>query len=311
MNLLLGNEAVALGALAGGVRFFASHPLPPSAEIDLTLLREMPNHGGRAVIVEDEPAAFSAVLGAGAGGSLGVTATTGSGLSRAHELLAHGVGSSLPALVAVVGDRVEASSRVESAGQAELLHLRWGRPGGGSPRVFAPASAAECFDLARAGAALATRERTPVLVYLDDLVAHLREPVATDPRGDAAASNAEVDPAPPSVDLYRARDASVLIVAVGIVARAARTAVRLARERGIRAGLFRPVTLWPFPARELREASSRCRSLLVVELNEGQLAEVVTAQAAAGGPVRVSSLADPAIGMWTPARILQSLEESA
>lgn len=302
---------MALGALAGGARFFASYPLPPSAEIDLTLLRELPKLGGSAVLVEDETAALAAVLGAGAGGALGVTATTGSGLAHMQDLLAHGVGGRIPALVAVVGIRVDAPGRVESAGQAELSQLRWGRPGGGSPWVLVPASAAECFGLARAGAALAKRERTPVLVYLDDVVAHVREPVGVDAPGGAAAPDAPGEPAPPRVDLYRARDASVLVVAVGIVARAARTAVRLARERGIRAGLFRPVTLWPFPERELEEAASRCRTAIVAELNDGQLAEVVKAHAAAGGPFRVRALADPAIGMWTPERILEALEESA
>ena len=70
------------------------------------------------------------------------------------------------------------------------------------------------------------------------------------------------------------------------------------------------MTLWPFPERELEEAASRCGSLLVAELNEGQLAEVVTAHTA-GGPVRIRALSDPAIGMWTPESILEAMEESA
>lgn len=306
MTLLLGNEALAQGAIAGGARFLASYPLPGSAEIDLTLARELPERGGSAVFVEDEEAALAAVLGAGAGGTLGVTATTGAGLGRSGGLLAYGSETGIPALFAVVGSRVETPAREESAGQGEFAQLRWTWPGGARGCVYAPASPPECFSLARAGAALARRERIPVLLYVDDVVAHLREPVGGE---DGPAPDADAD-GPAAVDLYRARDATVLVVAVGIVARAARTAVRLARDRGVRAGLLRPVRLWPFPEAELLEQASRCRTLVVAELNEGQCTETVQALLAARS-LKIKSLADPRIGMWTPTAILGALMEEA
>ncbi len=301
VNLQLGNEALAFGAIAGGVRLLISHALPASAEFDLTLARDLPERGGAAVFVEDGEAALAAILGAGQGGTLGTTSVAGGDMARLPDLLAYAVERGVPALIAWVGKPVEAAGREESAGQTEIALIRsWAREGRG-PLVLAPASPAECFDLARAGGALALRERRPVILYVDQVVAHLREPV----------SDAREDVGPPAtVEFYRARDASVLVIAIGIVARAARTAVRLARERGLRAGLLRPVTLWPFPEKDLLEAASRCRTLLVAELNDGQLSEAVRALTS-DGPAHVRPLADPSVGMWPPEALLRALEEAA
>ena len=153
---------------------------------------------------------------------------------------------------------------------------------------------------------------------MDDVVAHLREPVATPDDGSGREAESPAGPA----ELYRTRDATVLVVAFGIVARAARTAVRLAREQGIRAGLFRPVRLWPFPFAELEEAAARARALLVAELNEGQLLESIAARVGAARPAAarpraarepqtIVALSEPSDGMLRPGRILDSLLEAA
>jgi 2-oxoglutarate ferredoxin oxidoreductase subunit alpha len=165
---------------------------------------------------------------------------------------------------------------------------------------------------------MAARRREPVILFVDHVVAHLREPVDLAPApasgagapGGPDARGVEEEPAP--AELYRARDATVLVVAVGIVARAARTAVRLARDQGVRAGLFRPVRLWPFPDAELRDAAARVRRVVVAELNEGQVADHVTARLIEGdGRLAVRSLREPHAGMVEPARILAALAEGA
>jgi 2-oxoglutarate ferredoxin oxidoreductase subunit alpha len=316
VKLLLGNEAIAHGAVAGGVTFFAGYPLAQSSEIDATLLASLGGREGAAVLVEDTSAALGAVLGAGAGGGLGATALTGDVLGAAEELIRFGIESKLPALIAVVGARPESSRGLERAGQTEVRRLRIALAERGAVSVWTPASSQECFSLARAASAEAREHATPVLLYVDDVVAHLREPVATedDVRGrDAPAAPAE---------LYRTRDATVLVVAFGIVARAARTAVRLAREQGIRAGLFRPVRLWPFPFAELEEAAARARALLVAELNDGHLLESIAARVGAARPAAARSraareqqviraLSEPSEGMLRPGRILDSLMAAA
>jgi 2-oxoglutarate ferredoxin oxidoreductase subunit alpha len=310
MRLLLGNEALAWGAMDGGARFYAGHPLQASAEIDRALLSALPERGGTAVLVEDEAAALAATLGAGAGGLLGVTATNAAGLAVAGPLIEHAAAAGIPAILAVVGSPGEAPAtsprpvsgipRVETASQRELGPLRWCAPGAPALPVYAPASAGECYTLARAAAHEATARSSPVVLYVDHVIGHLREPVE-----DAAL----LDDAPERADSFRVRDAVVLVVAVGIVARAARSAVRLARDRGVRAGLFRPVRLWPFPEMEFREAAAGVERVIVAELNEGQLVETV-ASAAAGLDPRpsVRSLADG--GMLEPDRIAAALEES-
>lgn len=310
MKLLLGNEALAAGAIEGGATFFAGYPLPPSSEIDAAFLRSLPGRGGVAILVEDAAAALGAVLGAGAGGGLGVTALSGSTLGAAWELLLYGIGARLPALLAVVSARVESLRRVECASQEEAIRLRITAPGGAHAPVWAPASSQECYSLARDAALEARSRSTPVLIYLDDVVAHLREPVSLEatpaPRGAADTA------APAPAELYRARDATVLVVAFGIVARAARTAVRAAREEGIRAGLFRPVRLWPFPQAELEEAASRAGVILVAELNEGQLWEVIAAR---GGGTRdrhtIRLLSGREAGMLEPEQILDAIRGAA
>jgi 2-oxoglutarate ferredoxin oxidoreductase subunit alpha len=305
VKLLLGNEAVAAGAIAGGATFYAGFPLPPSSEIDAALLAHLPGRGGSTVLAEDAPAAVGAVLGAAAGGTLGVTALTAGALAAAEELIRFGIESKLPALLAVVGSRPESARRLECASQHEAVRLRIATAEGEATPVWAPASSDECFALTRAAAGEARHRGTPVLVYVDDVVAHLREPVATDD-GDSRPG------APAPVELFRTRDATVLVVAFGIVARAARSAVRMAREQGIRAGLFRPVRLWPFPHAELQAAAARAGAVLVAELNEGQLLEVIASQLGASGPDRgIRGLSETTEGMITPARILELVREAA
>ena len=321
MKLLLGNEALALGAMDGGARFFAGHPLQASAEIDRALLQALPERGGTAVLVEDESAALAATLGAGAGGLLGVTATDASGLAMAGPLLEHAAAAGIPALLAVVGSSNDprtanagpalGSLRVETASQRELGPLRWCASGAASLPVYAPASAGECYSLARAAAREAVARPGPVVIYVDHVIAHLREPVDPSATADAAAADAATgDGSSEGADSFRVRDAQVLLVAVGIVARAARSAVRLARDRGVRAGLFRPVRLWPFPEAALRGAASGVERVLVAELNDGQLVETV-ASALAGLDPRPIVRSLTGTGMLEPERIAATAEEKS
>lgn len=304
MKLLLGNEAMAQGAIAGGATLFAGYPLAPSSEIDAALMVELPARGGVTLPAEDAPAAIGAVLGAGAAGRLGVTALTASALASADDLIRFGIESKIPGLFLLVGARPAGAVRAEAAGQSEALRLRIAPHVDAVAPVWAPATSLECFTVARRAAADARDRKTPAIVYADDVVAHLREPVAMEPSSM---------PEPPPAELYRTRDATVLVIAFGIVARAAHTAVRMARDEGIRAGLFRPVRLWPFPHRELASLlGRRARTLLVAELNEGQLVEsVAVAAGTAHERCALRSIAESREGMIVPSRILESLREAA
>lgn len=295
---------MAQGAIAGGADVFAGYPLAPSSEIDAALMAELPSRGGVTIPAEDAPAAVGAVLGAGAAGRLGVTALTASAFTTADDLIRYGIESRLPGLFLLVGGRPAGATRPESAGQAEALRLRIAPHPDAVAPVWAPATSGECFSAVLRAAREATARKIPAIVYADDVVAHLREPVSTDP--GAVLSD------PPAAELYRTRDASVLVIAFGIVARAARTAVRMARDEGIRAGLFRPVRLWPFPRNELEPLLDRARTVLTAELNEGQMVEsVALAAAAAKERCSIRSIAESREGMIAPARILESLREAS
>ena len=315
MKLLLGNEALALGSIEGGATFFAGFPTPATSEIDRCMLRALSADRGSAMLAEDPAAAVSAALGAGAGGGLGVTSLSASAIGSAEEMLRFGSESNLPVLVFVVGGGMDSPARLECAGQAEAARLSFPGLSKSPPAVWAPASAPECLELAAWSARDARERREPVLLYVDRVVAHLREPVdlpAPRERADEKTAGRESAAAPRhAADHYRSRDASVILVAFGIVARAARTAVRLAREEGIRAGLFRPVRLWPFPHAELEDASARARVVLVAELNEGQVWKEIAARPQSIPGCSVRSLAGPQDGMLDPELLLAALREAA
>jgi 2-oxoglutarate/2-oxoacid ferredoxin oxidoreductase subunit alpha len=259
MKLRLGNEAAALGAIQGGVTFYAAFPVAPSSEIDALFIRTLPLRGHPAVLMEDLPAALAATLGAGAGRALGATALSANSIGMAEELLRFGMERGLPLLVLAAGS---------SSAPMETSRLRIEVRGKEPSPVWTPASPQECFTLARAAAGWARRSSSPALLFADPAVAHLREPVEEGPDAEGES--------PPAAELYRARDASVLVVAFGVAARCALSAVRHAREEGIRAGLFRLVRLWPFPTLELVEAASRARALLVAEHGSEGLLELIS-----------------------------------
>jgi 2-oxoglutarate ferredoxin oxidoreductase subunit alpha len=316
VKLLLGNEALALGSIQGGATFFAGFPTPVTSEIDRCMFRALPPGGGKAILAEDPAAAVSAVLGAGAGGGLGVTSLAANAIGSAEEMLRFGSESNLPALLFVVEGGADSPSHFECAGQAAAARLSFSPLSNPPPTVWAPASAPECFHLAERSAREARERRTPILLYVDRVLAHLREPVdLPTPRGRELAQNAAREEPPQSgshhaADLYRSRDAAVILVAFGIVARAARTAVRLAREEGIRAGLFRPIRLWPFPHDDF-DACGRARVVLVAELNEGQLWKEIAARSQSIPGREVRSLAEPREGRLGPARLLAAIREAA
>lgn len=308
VKLLLGIEALALGAVQGGASFCATQVRPAAPESDRVCAEFLRAPETALEHARDAAEAAAALVDAAADGALGFGVFAGADLVRILPEVTRAARGGAPALFAVLGERGEGAREAEPAAQREFAAMR--PPSGSSVTVWAPASAGECRVLARAAARESRARRAPVMLYVDQVVAHLREPV--DDGADETGSDAAQEPQWPAAELYRARDAAVLVVAVGIAARAARSAVRVARERGVRAGLFRPVRLWPLAEAELAEAAARARSALVAELNEGQLWEPVAArmQALAGHPP-VRLLAEERGGRITPERILAVLEEGA
>jgi len=338
VQLISGNHACALGAVAAGCRFFAGYPITPSSEIAERLSRALPEVDGVFVQMEDEIASIAAVIGASMGGVKAMTATSGPGFSLKQENLGYAAGAEIPCVIVNVMRGGPSTGMPTRPAQGDIMQARWGSHGDYPIIVLAPASVREIYDETLRAFDLAETFRTPVVLLYDQVVAQLTETVdlgsgrgssgsvraerkwASGPREayQPYAAGADGIPAmsrpgagyrvhttglnhaengfptqnPEAVERNLGRmlgkfernraaidswqslaceDAEVVIVAVGISARAATRAIELARERGVRVGLFRPITLWPFPEKALRDATGAARVVLVPEMNAGQM----------------------------------------
>ncbi len=312
-TLLSGKEALVQGAVsmpggAGGAAFFAA-PSFSAHGADPALLDRIRAEGGSASESEDVEAALAGALHAASSGRLGVAALGGRDIAAAEKFFA----SARPTrekpqapriLFLVLGGPGRGPEGEEGASHAELAPLRWAA--GEALSLLVPTSPAECYALARDAARSAGQGTRPTALYVDHVVAHLRESVETDTPNSENPENIG--------DVYRLRDAEILVVAAGIVGRAALTAVRAAREQGIRAGLYRLLQLWGAHGsvsgwhESVATMAVRARRVIVPELSEGQVWEPVAAAFQRFEPKSVTPLWPGAReGRVSPERILEAI----
>ena len=306
--LLKGNEAVVYGALLAGCECYFGYPITPASEIAHTAARCFPKLGRTFLQAECEIAAINMVMGAAANGRRAMTASSGLGISLKQEGISYLSGCELPALVVDITRGGPGLGNIAPE-QADYNQVVKGG-GHGSYRciVLAPASAQEMCDLAFTAFDLAEKYRIVVYMLTDGVIGQTMETVTlpeplprrevpewaldvSRPRtnmissiyletDDLEALNLRlqekyrrIEAAEQRCELYQAEDADVLLVGYGISGRLARTAVDELRERGIRAGLLRPITLFPFPVDELRRL--RAKQLSAVEMSCGQMIDDV------------------------------------
>ena len=306
--LLKGNEAVVYGALLAGCECYFGYPITPASEIAHTAARCFPKLGRTFLQAECEIAAINMVMGAAANGRRAMTASSGLGISLKQEGISYLSGCELPALVVDITRGGPGLGNIAPE-QADYNQVVKGG-GHGSYRciVLAPASALEMCDLAFTAFDLAEKYRIVVYMLTDGVIGQTMETVTlpeplprrevpgwaldvSRPRtnmissiyletDDLEALNLRlqekyrrIEAAEQRCELYQAEDADVLLVGYGISGRLARTAVDELRERGIRAGLLRPITLFPFPVDELRRL--RAKQLIAVEMSCGQMIDDV------------------------------------
>lgn len=306
-----GNEACVRAALLAGCRSFYGYPITPASEIAEAAAELFPVAGGTFLQAESEMAAIQMVYGAASAGELSMTASSGPGFSLMQEGISYLAGAELPA---VIVDIMRAGPGLGSLGPEQgdyFQAVKGGGHGAYNTLVLAPASVQEMVDLSVLAFELADRYRNPVVILADGIVGQMIEPARLPPprpmrpapawavTGEPATranlitsirlehdlqeaherrlqeKYARAGREEPRWDLYRAADAEVLLAGYGVVARILKSAVDRLRTSGVAAGLFRPVTLWPFPARALREVARRARRVLVVELSNGQMLEDV------------------------------------
>ena len=172
-----GNEAVAWGALAAGCMFYAGYPITPSTEIAEMLSRELPKIGGKFIQMEDEIASLAACIGASVGGLKAMTATSGPGFSLMQEHIGYAAMTEVPCVVVDVQRLGPSTGQPTSPSQGDVMQARWGTHGDHPIIALSPTSVRQSFDLTVTAFNFSERYRTPVILLMDEVVAHMREKV--------------------------------------------------------------------------------------------------------------------------------------
>jgi 2-oxoglutarate/2-oxoacid ferredoxin oxidoreductase subunit alpha len=343
-KLVKGNVALAEGAVQAGLHCYFGYPITPQNEIPEYLSARLPETGGVFLQAESELASINMVLGAASTGVRAMTSSSSPGISLMQEGISFLAGSQIPCVVVNVSRSGPGLGGIKPSQGDYYQATRGGGHGDYRTIVLAPATVQEMFDSAALGFELAEKYRNPVLILADAVIGQMAEgaylkhdrPIITcekpwtltgakgRPPQNLRSMYLEGDIQEELNNVLRDKyqqieqdevlykefeldDAEVVVVAFGTAARIALSAVQEARQQGIKAGLFRPFTLYPFPFNELRRLSERVRGFLDVELNLGQMVDDVRAAVQPGTPVHF--LGRPGGGLPSPDDIIAKLKE--
>ncbi len=341
--VMMGNEAMAEGALAAGLSFFGGYPITPSTEVIEHLAKRLPEVGGCCMQMEDELASINAVIGASLVGAKSMTATSGPGLSLMVETISMAANLEVPFVVCDVQRNGPGTGFVTEPHHNDLGLIRF--PGNGEFGVIAlaPMNCQELYDLTITAFNFAETFRCPVFIISDAYLGHLHEAVNIPSKEEVikkliyreipkdiekkytykdATTNEYIVPKPPIMgtdyvpvmflhqphdyngfsrraysleftkmlieklnsniekisitEKYKLDDAEIVIIAYGLSVRTSYYAVDIARKEGIKVGIFRLITVWPFPDKKVKEIVKDVKAIIVPELNyTGFIAEQV------------------------------------
>lgn len=310
-QLCKGNVAIVKAAIMAGCRSYYGYPITPASEIAEYAALLIPQVGGTFLQAESEVAAINMVYGAASAGQRVMTGSSGPGVSLMQEGMSYIAGAELPAVIVDVVRGGPGLGNIAPEQSDYFAMVKGGGHGCYRNIVLAPASVQEMYSLTILAFELADKYRNPAVILTDGFVGQMMEPLEIEEveipqpaKPWAVKSNAETQKnlissihlttdlleahvrhledkykecaaAEPRWETYLADDADVLVVGYGIVSRVLRSAVDHARASGLKVGLFRPVTLWPFPSEALAKAAERTQSVMVVELSTGQMIEDV------------------------------------
>jgi pyruvate/2-oxoacid:ferredoxin oxidoreductase alpha subunit len=310
-HLCKGNVAIVKGAVLAGCRSYYGYPITPASEIAEYAALYLPQVGGTFVQAESEVAAINMVYGAAAAGERVMTGSSGPGMSLMQEGMSYIAGAELPCVVVDVVRGGPGLGNIAPEQSDYFAIVKGGGHGNYKNLVLAPASVQEMADLTTLAFELADRYRNPAVILTDGFVGQMMEPIeleVTEPnipekpwavkgtvetrKNLVSSIFLEPDELEAHVrklekkyalaqqieqrfETYMADDADILLVGYGIVSRVLRSTVEQARAQGLRVGLFRPISLWPFPSKPLAEYAAKCRFVQVVELSTGQMVEDV------------------------------------
>ena len=307
-----GCEAMAEAAVRAGCRFFAGYPITPQNEIPEYMSRRLPEVGGTFIQGESEVASVSMVYGAASAGMRSMTSSSSPGISLKSEGLSYLAGADLPAFVVNVQRGGPGLGGIQPSQSDYFQATRGGGHGDYHMIVLAPASVQEMAEMTVRGFELADKYRMTTMLLADGTLGQMMEPVSFD---FAVAPQVEkpwattgtkmerphnivnslflnpetlekenikryerykvIEENETMYEEYMMDDAEVVIAAFGIAARVAKNAINEARKQGIKAGLIRPITLWPFPKAPFKAAAEKAKGIVCVELSMGQMIEDV------------------------------------
>ena len=310
-QLCKGNVAIVKGAILAGCRSFYGYPITPASEIAEAAALYIPQVGGTFLQAESEVAAINMVYGAAASGARVMTASSGPGLSLMQEGISYIAGAELPCVIVDVVRGGPGLGNIAPEQSDYFAMVKGGGHGNYRNIVLAPASVQEMADLTILAFDLADKYRNPAVILADGFIGQMMEPLDLEYREIIApdkpwavkgtaetrknlVSSIFLEPddledhqrhleakykiiqkEETRCELYDADDADILLVGYGITSRILRSAVEQARSQDQRVGLFRPISLWPFPSEALTRAAANVHKVLVVELSNGQMVEDV------------------------------------
>ena len=312
-TLRKGNEALAEGAIRAGARFFAGYPITPQNEVPEYMSAHMAEAGGAFVQAESEVAAINMVYGAAATGTRSMTSSSSPGISLKQEGITYLASADLPCLIVNVMRGGPGLGSIGGAQGDYFQATRGGGNGDYRVIVLAPNSVEELGNFPKLGFELAEKYRMPCMILADGILGQMMESMSfnfdpIDPNtlgkfdwavdihkngrpknkvfsykgddliADVAERAKRYGLIEKTESLYEERnteDCEVLLVAYGLSSRACLEAVNKAKEEGLKVGLFRPITLWPFPSKRLSELAAKTKAILTVEQSLGQLVQDV------------------------------------
>ena len=342
--LMKGNEAIAEAAIRSGCRHYFGYPITPQTEIAAYMAKKMPKIGGVFLQAESEIASINMVYGAAAAGMRVMTSSSSPGISLKAEGLSYIAGSDIPALVVNVQRGGPGLGGIQPSQSDYFQATKGGGHGDYRMIVLAPASVQEMASLTMKGFDLADKYLMTSMILADGTIGQMMEPITFE---DAEVKTyekpwaltgteckrkhnvvnslylkpdelekknferyqkyAEIEKNEAMWEDFMMEDAEVAVVAFGIASRVAKNAVVAARNEGIKAGLIRPITLWPFPNAAF-EAAEKVKAFVSVELSMGQMIEDVKLATKCQKPV---SLCNRCGGMIpTPDEVLESIRNA-
>jgi 2-oxoglutarate ferredoxin oxidoreductase subunit alpha len=343
-----GNEAVAMAALEAGCQCYFGYPITPQSDIPEYLSRELPGRGGEFIQAESEIGAINMLLGASAAGVRAMTSSSGPGISLKQEGISYMAGSELPGVIVDVMRSGPGLGGIDASQADYWQATRGGGHGGYRIIVLAPASVQEMYDLTMLAFDLSDIYRIPAMVLSDSVVGQMKESITANPRpvvalpekdwavrgrADGAAQNIvkslklgdgemekhhwvmqaryeELAEKESRWEEVMTEDAEMIVTAFGSTSRIAKTAIAMAREAGMKVGLMRPITLFPFPKKVYAALSERCKLFLDIELSTGQMIDDVRLSIARDAEVAFYGRPPGAGSLPTPEELFEQIKKN-